>query len=66
MWQAIKRWWAAEGALVGLQGLDDRLLADMGLERTRLRKQVMGQVDPTSPWDDCHHRHPARALTAPD
>lgn len=41
MWNRIKTWWAAEGALVGLQGASDRMLADMGLDREDLRKRVM-------------------------
>lgn len=41
MWKRIREWWAAEGALVGLQGLSDRMLADMGLERQTLRERVM-------------------------
>lgn len=42
MWNRIKTWWAAEGALVGLQGVGDRMLADMGLEREGLRNRVLG------------------------
>lgn len=42
MWKRIKDWWAAEGAMVGLQGMSDRMLADMGLERADLRDRVMG------------------------
>lgn len=51
MWNRIKQWWKAEGALVGLQGASDRMLADMGLERGELRERVMGQVsdDRTEP-----------------
>lgn len=45
MWNRIKQWWAAEGALAGLQGVSDRMLADMGLEREDLRARVMGQAD---------------------
>lgn len=44
MWNRIKRWWAAEGALVSLQGVSDRTLADMGLDREGLRERVMGQA----------------------
>lgn len=43
MWKRIKKWWAAEGALVGLQGVSDRMLADMGLEREGLRDRVLGR-----------------------
>jgi uncharacterized protein YjiS (DUF1127 family) len=47
MWNRIKHWWAAEGALVGLQGVSDRMLADMGLEREGLRDRVLGhEVEP--------------------
>lgn len=45
MWAQVKKWWAAEGAMVQLQGLDDRLLADMGLEREGLRKRVMDEAE---------------------
>ena len=41
MWDRIKQWWAAEGALVGLQGVSDRMLADMGLQREDLRERVL-------------------------
>ena len=49
MWDRIKTWWAAEGALVGLQGASDRTLEDMGLERDTLREQVMGQTAQPAP-----------------
>jgi uncharacterized protein YjiS (DUF1127 family) len=45
MWTLLKRWWVTEGAVVHLSGLDDRLLADMGLEREGLRERVRGDVD---------------------
>jgi hypothetical protein len=41
MWNRIKHWWRAEGALVHLQGISDRQLADMGLEREGLRQRVL-------------------------
>lgn len=44
MWTHLKRWWATEGAMVQLRGLDNRLLADMGLDRDGLRKRVRGEV----------------------
>jgi uncharacterized protein YjiS (DUF1127 family) len=44
MWNRIKNWWQAEGDLVGLQGVSDRMLADMGLEREGLRDRVLGRV----------------------
>lgn len=42
MWTRIKHWWQAEGDLAQLQGVSDRLLADMGLERDGLRARVLG------------------------
>jgi uncharacterized protein YjiS (DUF1127 family) len=45
MWAQLKKWWADEGAMVQLQGLDDRLLADMGLERDGLRARVVGEAE---------------------
>jgi hypothetical protein len=66
MWNRIKRWWAAEGAMVSLQGLDDRLLADMGQDREGLRDRVMGQVDVGPLRDDCLPLCRAQALTARD
>lgn len=38
----LKSWWEMESTLTGLQRLDDRLLADMGLERGSLRARVQG------------------------
>jgi phosphoketolase len=46
MLNRIKQWWRAEGALVGLQGMSDRMLADMGLDREDLRQRVLGQAAP--------------------
>lgn len=45
MWSKLKKWWATEGAMVRLTGLDDRLLADMGLEREALRARVTGEAE---------------------
>jgi hypothetical protein len=60
MWNKLKFWWRAEGDLARLQGLGDRLLADMGLDRADLRNQVHGRPDPSpEPRDSC--RHPLRA-----
>lgn len=42
MFKKLKRWWQAEGDLVRLRGVDDRLLADMGLKRDALRDHVHG------------------------
>lgn len=44
MWKRVQDWWKAEGAMVQLSGLDDRLLADMALEREDLRGRVRGRV----------------------
>ncbi len=60
MWNRIKEWWAAEGALVGLQGASDRMLADMGLEREDLRDRVMGV--PTAPMPTHATDTPAEAI----
>lgn len=43
MWKRIKHWWQAEGALVGLQGVSDRMLDDMGLTRETMRARVLAQ-----------------------
>lgn len=42
MWKRVQEWWRAEGDLAQLSGLDDRLLADMALERGGLRARVRG------------------------
>ena len=44
MWNRIRKWWQAEGALAGLQGVSDRMLADMGLERETLAAQIRGHA----------------------
>ena len=50
MWNRIKHWWRAEGAMVQLQGVSDRMLADMGLERDGLRERVVGETSaPSAP-----------------
>ena len=43
MWKQLKLWWQAQGDLAQMQGLSDRLLADMGLEREELRQRVLGR-----------------------
>jgi hypothetical protein len=43
MWNRIKHWWEAQGDLAKLQGVSDRMLADMGLQRDELRDRVLGQ-----------------------
>ncbi|MFM7446439.1 MAG: DUF1127 domain-containing protein [Tabrizicola sp.] len=60
MWKRIKRWWDAEGAMMELQGVSDRMLADMGLDRETLRAQVQGRFDPVPEPLDCY-RHPLRS-----
>lgn len=64
MWNRIKRWWDAEGAMVGLQGMSDRMLADMGLEREGLREKVMGRIDQEATVSGAAPVTPA-ALSAP-
>ena len=59
MWKQLKLWWRAEGDLAQLQGLDNRLLSDMGLQREGLRDQVHGRIDPGPAPRDCY-RHPLR------
>jgi|GEM_PF-4444177 len=49
MLERIRAWWAAEGALVELRGLSDRMLADMGLEREGLRERVLGRSGAAPP-----------------
>jgi hypothetical protein len=50
MWKRLKLWWRAVGDLAQMQGLSDRLLADMGLERDGLRQRVLGrEPEPTGP-----------------
>jgi hypothetical protein len=43
MWKRTGKWWQAWGDLVRVRGLDDRLLADMGLDRETLCDRVMGR-----------------------
>ncbi len=43
MCKRIKEWWARWGTIVQLQGLDDRLLADIGLPREGLRARLTGR-----------------------
>lgn len=44
MWKRIKHWWQAEGDLAQLQGVSNRMLEDMGLDREELRASVMGEA----------------------
>jgi hypothetical protein len=53
MWNRIKHWWRAEGAMVQLQGVSDRMLDDMGLKREGLRARVMADGDKTPPSCTC-------------
>jgi hypothetical protein len=55
MWNRIKHWWKAEGELVQLQGVSDRMLTDMGLEREGLRDRVLGHERNALPVDGCTH-----------
>lgn len=43
MWKRLQHRWNAIGDLVRLRGLDDRLLADMGLEREGLSDRVLAR-----------------------
>lgn len=61
MWSRLKLWWRAEGDLVQLQGLDPRLLADMGLKRDDLRDLVHGRQDPVPEASEVYC-HPLRTL----
>lgn len=55
MWNRLKNWWDAQGDLAKLQGVSNRMLSDMGLQREGLRAQVLGQDRET----------PAHRLCAP-
>jgi hypothetical protein len=44
MWKYLRDRWRAWGDLVHLERLDDRHLADMGIEREALRNRVMGRA----------------------
>ena len=56
MWKRLQHLWKAWGDLVHLEFLDDRLLADMGVERDELRQRVLGSEMPPS------QTHPAPAV----
>jgi hypothetical protein len=53
MWKRIRAWWAIERATEELMHLDDRLLADIGLDRTELRQRIRAAED-----DIPHSSHP--------
>lgn len=61
MWRALLYWWRAGGDLVQLQGVDDRLLADMGLSRDELPDRVMGRSASTLQEDVRPRRLPTQA-----
>jgi Domain of unknown function (DUF1127) len=61
MWTRITQWWKAEGDLAKLQGVSDRMLADMGLEREGLRDRVLARTTDTGTQTSCACR-PAPAL----
>lgn len=42
MWKRLIAWWQADLDLQRLRGLDDRLLADIGIERTAMKALVFG------------------------
>lgn len=44
MWTELKAWWVAQGDVVRLAGLSDRLLEDMNVDRRSLRQRVMGEA----------------------
>lgn len=60
MWNRITHWWQAQGELAKLQGVSDRMLADMGLEREDLRDRVLARTANPEPQSTCA----CRATTA--
>jgi Domain of unknown function (DUF1127) len=61
MWTRITHWWKAQGELAKLQGVSDRMLADMGLEREDLRARVLARTTDAGPQTSCTCR-PTPAL----
>lgn len=61
MFERLKTWWRAEGDLVKVAGLNDRLLKDIGLDRGELRELVHGRSDRPAEEDDCY-RHPLKRV----
>jgi uncharacterized protein YjiS (DUF1127 family) len=49
MWNRFTHWWEAQGELAKLQGVSDRMLADMGLEREGLRDRVLARATDAGP-----------------
>jgi uncharacterized protein YjiS (DUF1127 family) len=53
MWKRLQVWLDRDLAVQRLAALDDRLLADMGLERENVRQRVMGRTSlPSAPADE--------------
>ncbi|HLQ18957.1 MAG TPA: hypothetical protein VK146_08250 [Tabrizicola sp.] len=61
MFKRLQSWWRAEGDLVKIAGMNDRLLQDMGLDRSALRDLVHGRTDPRQTEHECY-RHPLKAV----
>ena len=45
MWERLARWWDLREDVRVLQGLDDRMLEDMGLTRGEIRPRVMARTE---------------------
>jgi Domain of unknown function (DUF1127) len=61
MWNRFTHWWEAQGELAKLQGVSDRMLADMGLEREGLRDRVLARTTNPGTQSSCACR-PTTAL----
>jgi hypothetical protein len=61
MWTRITQWWKVQGDLAQLQGVSERMLADMGLEREGLRDRVLARTTDPGPQTSCSCR-PAPAV----
>ena len=53
MWNLITQWWTAQGELAKLQGVSDRMLEDMGLEREGLRDRVLARTTDIGAQSSC-------------